>query len=67
MANSLATTFASLAVMRKIRGVRPLTAVNSTLGFGSFWWLIGSHGSNMSRTYHVLRGFKKRKLMAYRM
>lgn len=53
--------------MRKISEVRPLTAVNGTLGFGRFGWVIGSHGSIMSRTCHVLREFGKRKLMVYSM
>lgn len=49
--------------MRKTRGVRPLIVVNATLGFGRFWWVMGSHGSIMSRACHGLRGLSKRKLM----
>lgn len=51
--------------MRKISGVRPLPAVDGTLGFGRFWWGIGSHGDIMSRTCRILRGFGKSKLMVY--
>lgn len=50
--------------MRKMREVRPLRAANATQN-RKFWWVTGSHSSIRNRKCHVLRAFRKRKLIVY--